>query len=316
MTHSSPSLTARRGEHLRVGARLRLGHRVAREALAVEQRLEVLLLLRLGAVVGDDLGVAGVGCGGAEHDRRPARRAEDLVDQRELELAEALAAELGTEVRTPETLGPHLVLHRPHQRAGLVVERVERAVREDRGRAARPSRARTAGSTPAWSRTRARSRSPTPSRRLLSRRLLAPRTVRARFSAKAVAPSRASSLLNTAPISLGRGQPASPPWSVVARTSFFTVRTASGPFAAIASARASASSTSRPARDDAVHQAELERARARRTSRRVSVISSAIVKGIRGGEQRAAAAGHQPALRPRPDRTSRARPRPRGRTPS
>ena len=106
MTHSSPSLHGARGEHLRVGAGLRLGHRVAREALAVEQRLQVLLLLRLGAVVGDDLGVAGVGRGGAEHDRRPARRAEDLVDQRQLELAEALAAELGTQVRAPTGPAP------------------------------------------------------------------------------------------------------------------------------------------------------------------------------------------------------------------
>ena len=104
MTHSSPSLTARVLNMRRVGAGVRLGHRVAREALAVEQRLEVLLLLLVGAVVGDDLGVAGVGRLAAEHDRRPLRPAEDLVEQRELQLAEALAAELGAQVRRPQPL--------------------------------------------------------------------------------------------------------------------------------------------------------------------------------------------------------------------
>ena len=45
MTHSSPSLHGPGLEHRRVGAGVGLGHRVAREHLAVEQRLEVPLLL-------------------------------------------------------------------------------------------------------------------------------------------------------------------------------------------------------------------------------------------------------------------------------
>ena len=102
MTHSSPSFTARVVNMRGVGAGVRLGHRVAGEALTVEQRLQVLLLLLGRAVVGDDLGVAGVGRLAPEHDRRPLRPAEDLVEQRELELAVALAAELGTEVRGPQ----------------------------------------------------------------------------------------------------------------------------------------------------------------------------------------------------------------------
>ena len=105
MTHSSPSLTARRRELRRVGAGVRFGHRVAREHLAVEQRLEVALLLLRRAVVGDDLRVAGVGRLAAEDDRRPLRPAEDLVQQRELELAVALATELGAEVRGPQLAG-------------------------------------------------------------------------------------------------------------------------------------------------------------------------------------------------------------------
>ena len=103
ITQSSPSRTALRLEQRRVGAGVRFGHRVAGEQLAVEQRPQVALLLLVGAVVGDDLGVAGVGGLAAEHDRRPLRAAQDLVEQRELELAVALAAELGPEVGGPQT---------------------------------------------------------------------------------------------------------------------------------------------------------------------------------------------------------------------
>ena len=99
-----------------------LGHRVAREALAVEQRLEVLRLLLVGAVVGDDLGVAGVRRLGAEHDRRPARPTEDLVHERQLQLAEPLAPELGAEVRGPEATVADLLLERIDDPPALVVE--------------------------------------------------------------------------------------------------------------------------------------------------------------------------------------------------
>ncbi len=71
MTHSSPSLVGPGLEHGRVGAGVRLGHRVAREELTVEQRLQVALLLFRRAVVGDDLGVAGIGRLASEDDRRP-----------------------------------------------------------------------------------------------------------------------------------------------------------------------------------------------------------------------------------------------------
>ena len=119
MTHSSPSLTARVVNMRRVGAGVRLGHRVAGEDLAVEQRAQVALLLLGRAVVGDDLGVAGVGRLAAEHDRRPLRPAEDLVEQRQLELAVALAAQLGAEVGGPQLLAPDLFLERVDDLAQL-----------------------------------------------------------------------------------------------------------------------------------------------------------------------------------------------------
>ena len=130
MTHSSPSLTARVLNMRRVGPGVRLGHRVAREHLAVEQRPQVALLLLGRAVVGDDLGVAGVGRLAPEHDRRPLRATEDLVQQRELQLAVALPAELGPEVRGPQPLAAHLVLQRVDRLAPVLVERDELQVRE------------------------------------------------------------------------------------------------------------------------------------------------------------------------------------------
>src|SRR5205823_482903 len=69
---------------------------------------EVTLLLLGRAVVSDDLGVAGVGRLAPEHDRRPLRSAQDLVEQGELELAVALASEVGAEVGRPQALAAHL----------------------------------------------------------------------------------------------------------------------------------------------------------------------------------------------------------------
>ena len=75
--------------------------------------------------MGDDLGVAGVGRLAAEHDRRPLRAAEDLVEQRQLQLAVALPAELGAEVGRPQPLAAHLLLQRVDDLAAGVVERRE-----------------------------------------------------------------------------------------------------------------------------------------------------------------------------------------------
>ncbi len=53
-------------EEVGIRAALRLGHRVGREHLLVDQRLEPALLLLLGAVGGEHLHVAGVGRSGTE----------------------------------------------------------------------------------------------------------------------------------------------------------------------------------------------------------------------------------------------------------
>ncbi len=90
-----------------------------------------MLLLVGRSVVGDDLGVAGVGRLAAEHDGRPLRAAEDLVEQREVELAVSLAAELGTEMCGPQPLAPHLFLQRVDHPAPRAVERNELVVREE-----------------------------------------------------------------------------------------------------------------------------------------------------------------------------------------
>ena len=117
-------------EQVRVGAALRLGHRVRRPHLLVEHRLEPALLLLLGAVGGEHLHVPGVGRGGAEHLRRRRVAAEDLVQQAELELAVAGAAELLVEEDRPQALVLDLVLQALDQRLDLRVLRADR-VRED-----------------------------------------------------------------------------------------------------------------------------------------------------------------------------------------
>ena len=99
-------------EQGRVGARVRLGHRVAGRDRPVEQRLEVLGLLLLGAVVGEDLRVARVRRLAPEHRRRPMRPAEQLVEQGQLELAVALTAELRAKVARPKMLISDLLLQR------------------------------------------------------------------------------------------------------------------------------------------------------------------------------------------------------------
>ena len=104
------------GEHLGIGAALRFGHREARDDLVVEQRFQPLALLLGRAVVGEDLGVARVGCLTAEHDRRPRGPTQDLVEQPELHLAVALATELGPQMARPQSSLTNLFLQRSDQR--------------------------------------------------------------------------------------------------------------------------------------------------------------------------------------------------------
>ena len=108
----------------------------------------------------EDLGVAGVRRLVAEHRRRERRRAEDLVHEAELDLAEALAAELGRQVRRPQPALLDLLLAAARWRARSPPGRGPRRP----SRSARSPRARTRASSRAAPGTRARSRSPTPSK--------------------------------------------------------------------------------------------------------------------------------------------------------
>src|SRR5256885_4469547 len=83
-------------------------HRVRGEALAVQQRLEVARLLLLGAVLGDDLGVAGVGRLAAEDDRRPRGAPDQLVHQR--------SEEHTSELQSPCNLVCRLLLEKKKKR--------------------------------------------------------------------------------------------------------------------------------------------------------------------------------------------------------
>ena len=74
--------------------------------------MQVALLLFRRAREREDLGVARVGGRVAERERRDRGRAEDLVHEAELELPEALPAELGIEVRGPQPLRPDLLAQR------------------------------------------------------------------------------------------------------------------------------------------------------------------------------------------------------------
>ena len=111
----------RGAEERRVGAGVGLGHRVAGRDRPVEERLEVLGLLLVGAEVGQDLGVARVRRLAAEHRRCPPRPPQQLVEQRQLHLPVALPAHLRFQVGGPQALLPHLLLQRPHHRQGPLV---------------------------------------------------------------------------------------------------------------------------------------------------------------------------------------------------
>ncbi len=112
------------GEQGGISPGMRLGHGVAGRQLTVEQGLQVLLLLARGAEVGQDLGVARVGGLAAEHRWGPAAAAQDLVEEGQLHLAVALAAQLGAQVAGPQALLPDLLLQGAHDSHGLLVRLV------------------------------------------------------------------------------------------------------------------------------------------------------------------------------------------------
>ena len=108
-----------RADHGRVGAgEERLGQREGARDLAPQVRPEPPLLLRVGGAVGEQLHVPAVGRLHAEDRHRHHAATDDLGHQRQLQLAEARAAELRVEERAPQALRLHPVLqvaldHRP-----------------------------------------------------------------------------------------------------------------------------------------------------------------------------------------------------------
>ena len=157
MTHSSPSQDGARRQQRRVGAGARLGHRERRAEVAGEQRVQPALLLLVGAGQREDLGVARVRRLVAERDRRVAASVPRISCMSpRLDLAEALAAEVGREVRRPQPalLDPLL------QRGQRAVEL--RRARGRASRAARSPRGRTRPSSRAAPGRRGRWRSPRP----------------------------------------------------------------------------------------------------------------------------------------------------------
>jgi hypothetical protein len=116
-----------RAELRRVRAgRVRLRHRERGPEPALEQRVEPPLLLLVRAGEGEDLAVARVRRLAAERRRGVDRRAEDLVHQPELDLAEALAPELRREVRGPQPPLLHLFLQRGEDAVELVLSELVR----------------------------------------------------------------------------------------------------------------------------------------------------------------------------------------------
>ena len=94
-------------ERVGVRATLWLGHRVTREDLALQERKEVALLLCFGAVVGDDLGVAGVGRLAAEDRSGPSD---------ELPRISFRSESLSCPCPWPPSSGPRWVAHSPWRR--------------------------------------------------------------------------------------------------------------------------------------------------------------------------------------------------------
>ena len=114
-------LTAEPG---RVGAAVRLGHRVDHRDLALEQRIEPPLLLLVRAEHGEHVGLTAARCprAGREDVGCPVRAADHLVEEGQVDLAEALPSLLGRQVGGVELLVLHLL-------APLLEELGDRALR-------------------------------------------------------------------------------------------------------------------------------------------------------------------------------------------
>jgi hypothetical protein len=94
--------------------------------VAGEQRVQPTLLLLLAPGQREDLAVARIRGLVAERERRDRRGAEDLVHEAELDLAEALAAQLGVQMRGVQAALLDALAQRSHRPQQLLVREVER----------------------------------------------------------------------------------------------------------------------------------------------------------------------------------------------
>ncbi|PQM45975.1 hypothetical protein C1Y40_03853 [Mycobacterium talmoniae] len=123
--HPAVTVPLRAGdEQAGIRAALRLGHRITRRDRPVEQGCQIAGLLLVGAEHCQDLGVARIRCLTAEYRRRPARPAQDLVEQRQPHLSVALPAEVGGQVRRPQALLLDPLLQRAQHRHGVGIRPV------------------------------------------------------------------------------------------------------------------------------------------------------------------------------------------------
>ncbi|SKT90521.1 Uncharacterised protein [Mycobacteroides abscessus subsp. abscessus] len=128
LTIEDPFVTVTDGgglEQRRIRSSLRLGHHITGPDVAVHQWLQVFGLLSFGAVVREDLGIAGIGCLASEDRRSPHRPTQNLVEQRQLELAVTRTTQLRSQMTCPQAAALDLFLERPHvihgRPVGLVV---------------------------------------------------------------------------------------------------------------------------------------------------------------------------------------------------
>ena len=101
--------------HQRVGAAVGLGHGEARHELVGQQGGQEALLLVWRAVVGQNLGVARVGCLATKDHRTEARAPQDLVHQGELHLPVTRTAQFGAQVTGPQVTLAYLLLQGAYQ---------------------------------------------------------------------------------------------------------------------------------------------------------------------------------------------------------
>ena len=94
------------------------GHRKSRPYFPVQQRCQPLLFLRLAAVLGQHLHVAGIGRAAIKNLRTPQDSSHDLGQRCVFEIAQTGAVLIVRQEKIPQLLFPGLFLEFIHQRRG------------------------------------------------------------------------------------------------------------------------------------------------------------------------------------------------------